>query len=90
MAPWLVMGSIVRVLDNRLPFVPSDTPLVVVPLVVISLVVISLVVVPLVVVRLVVLSRKLLLDDGRSLALQNTRNDAWIPADDSKKNEAEF
>ena len=85
MAPWLVMGSIVRVLDNRLPFVPSDTPLVVVPLVVISLVVI-----PLVVVRLVVLSRKLLLDDGRSLALQNTRNDAWIPADDSKKNEAEF
>ena len=85
MAPWLVMGSIVRVLDNRLSFVPSDTPLVVVPLVVISLVVI-----PLVVVRLVVLSRKLLLDDGRSLALQNTRNDAWIPADDSKKNEAEF
>ena len=79
------MGSIVRVLDNRLSFVPSDTPLVV-----ISLVVISLVVVPLVVVRLVVLSRKLLLDDGRSLALQNTRNDAWIPADDSKKNEAEF
>ncbi len=79
------MGSIVRVLDNRLPVVPSNTPLVVVPLVVISLVV-----VPLVVVRLVVLSRKLLLDDGRSLALQNTRNDAWIPADDSKKNEAEF
>ena len=68
------MGSIVRVLDNRLSFVPSDTPLVVVPSVVISLVV-----VPLVVVRLVVLSRKLLLDDGPGLSgFTNDRDALFI------------